>query len=86
MSSTTRDEMDGVSRGLMMRVAVCGWGAGRGEVHENAGRRIESAEGARRAERSRGRPGAGGAGACMRVQGGRDEREPERVDGGPHVF
>ena len=38
MLSTTCDEMDGVSSGLMMRVAVCGWGAVRGEVHESADR------------------------------------------------
>ena len=42
--------MDGVSRGLMMRVAVCGWGAVRGEVHESAGRGSASAEGGQRAE------------------------------------
>jgi hypothetical protein len=36
--NTTCDEMDGVSTGLMMRVAVCGWEGVRGGVHESAGR------------------------------------------------
>jgi len=53
--------MDGVSRGLMMRVAVCGWGAVRREVHESADRgraqereRSASAEGGQAAEARRG--------------------------------
>ena len=71
--------MDGVSRGLMMRVAVCGWGAVRGEVHESADRggtrreqeRSASAEGGqgRGGQEARGgahEGGGGGAGITMR--------------------
>ena len=81
MLNTTCDEMDGVSTGLMMRVAVCGWGAVRREVYESADRgsarrereRSASAEGGHRrpgAEASEaGRAhegGGGGAGVTMR--------------------
>ena len=81
MLNTTFDEMDGVSTGLMMRVAVCGWGAVRVEVHESADRgsarreweRSASAEGGHRwpgaevSEAGRAHEGGGGAaGVTMR--------------------
>ena len=71
--------MDGVSRGLMMRVAVCGWGVVRGDAHESADRGGTRRE-RERIERERGgRPGGrgeAGRGVHMRARrrgGGSDD-------------
>jgi hypothetical protein len=70
--------MDGVSRGLMMRVAVCGWGAVRGRcmrARTEGGRRerersasAEGGQGARRLDEAwrAHEGGGGGAGMTMR--------------------